>query len=169
MPTRLVQVVGNLLHNAHKFNSADGIITVSVEAENGSGRITVGDTGIGIDPSMLGHVFDVFRQVEQGLDRSRGGSGLGFGVSERSGPFAWRHGRGGEQRHQYRRTVHHPAALVDAQTETSNIARPDSASGASRRILLIEDNRDAAESAQMLLRHEGHEVEIALDAARGST
>lgn len=166
-PTRLVQVVGNLLHNAHKFNSADGTITVRVEAEDGSGRITVDDTGIGIDPSMLGHVFDVFRQAEQGLDRSRGGLGLGLalvkGLVRLHGGTVVAESDGVNTGARF--TIRLPLSM--AQAATSNIARHEGASGTARRILLIEDNKDAAESARMLLSHEGHEVEIALDACKG--
>jgi signal transduction histidine kinase len=164
--TRLVQVVGNLLHNAHKFNSSDGTITVRVEAEDGGARITIGDTGIGIDPSMLGHVFDVFRQAEQGLDRSRGGLGLGLalvkGLVRLHGGSVSAESDGANTGACF--TIRLP--LLVALKEKA-VAETGGVTGAARRILLIEDNMDAAESARMLLSHEGHEVEIALDACAG--
>ena len=81
-PTRLMQAIGNLLHNAHKYNKPDGAITVRLEGEEKDFivKLTVTDTGIGIEPGMLRYVFDVFRQAEQGLDRSRGGLGLGLAL-----------------------------------------------------------------------------------------
>jgi signal transduction histidine kinase/two-component SAPR family response regulator len=166
-PTRLVQVVGNLLHNAHKFNSPDGTITVRVEAEAGGGRITVGDTGIGIDPAMLTHVFDVFRQAEQGLDRSRGGLGLGLALVK---GLVRLHGGSVEAQSAGVNTgsrfiIHLPLSVALAVKPAA--LEPGRTSGKARRILVIEDNKDAAESARMLLGHEGHEVEIALDACAG--
>ena len=166
-PTRLVQVVGNLLHNAHKFNSPDGAITVRIEAEEGRARIMVGDSGIGIDPSMLNHVFDVFRQAEQGLDRSRGGLGLGLALVK---GLVRLHGGSVEAQSDGANTgarfiIHLPLSMAVAAIPVAGEAGENAAMV--RRILLIEDNRDAAESARMLLSHEGHEVEIALDACAG--
>ncbi len=168
-PTRLVQVIGNLLHNAQKFNNPGGTITVRAEAdEAGFARIVVSDTGIGIEPHMLSHVFDVFRQAEQGLDRTRGGLGLGLalvrGLVGLHGGTVEASSRGPNTGARF--TIRLPllagatkAATVEADTATADTTR--------RRILLIEDNRDAAESARMLLTHEGHEVEMAFDAQEG--
>ena len=81
-PTRLVQAVGNLLHNAHKFTNPGGKVVVNLQHEKRghTAVISVSDSGIGIDPKMLPYVFEVFRQAEQGLDRSRGGLGLGLAL-----------------------------------------------------------------------------------------
>ena len=166
-PTRLVQVVGNLLHNAHKFNSPDGTVSVRVEAEGDKGRISVTDTGIGIDPSMLSHVFDVFRQAEQGLDRSRGGLGLGLalvkGLVRLHGGSVNAESDGANTGARF--TIHLPLSVALAKKPVAS--QTEDMPGTVRRILLIEDNKDAAESARMLLGHEGHEVEIALDASAG--
>ncbi|MBW8880546.1 MAG: response regulator, partial [Asticcacaulis sp.] len=167
-PTRLLQVVGNLLHNANKFSQPHGIITIRVDVTpQKMARISVADTGIGIEPHMLRHVFDTFRQAEQGLDRSRGGLGLGLALV-----------KGLVQLH---------SGLVEASSEGLNrgaefrISLPVAGAGEalgtvdgsgesvleSLRILLIEDNIDAAESARMLLSHEGHQVQVAHDAVTG--
>ncbi len=166
-PTRLLQVVGNLLHNANKFSNADGLIRVTVAEVDGTATISVADSGIGIDPAMLGHVFDVFRQADQGLDRSRGGLGLGLAlvkglVQLHSGTveaFSEGHNKGAEFR------IGLPLAVAGEATAVAD--GPDVTVTLPLRVLLIEDNVDAAESASLLLRHEGHEVETAFDAETG--
>jgi len=79
-PTRLQQVMWNLLSNAVKFTPDGGLIRVSAEAGHGRVRIEVADTGIGIEPAFLPHVFDRFRQAESGTTRSYGGLGLGLAI-----------------------------------------------------------------------------------------
>lgn len=169
-PTRLVQIIGNLLHNAHKFSKQDGVITVRLTAEKNDSTavISVSDTGIGIEPLMLRYIFDAFRQAEQGLDRSRGGLGLGLalvkGLVELHGGFVQASSPGLDQGAEF--TIRLP--LMHAQQA---LLPPESgappAGGAKQRILVIEDNRDAAESIQMLLRLEGHDVKVALTAQSG--
>lgn len=80
-PGRLRQVIGNLLSNAVKFSSADGRIDVELKREDAEARITVRDTGQGIAPEFLPHVFDRFRQADQGPTRRHGGLGLGLSVA----------------------------------------------------------------------------------------
>jgi CheY-like chemotaxis protein len=165
-PTRLLQVVGNLLHNANKFSNPQGLIRVTVVEEDRMARVSVADSGIGIEPAMLGHVFDVFRQADQGLDRSRGGLGLGLAlvkglVQLHMGTveaLSEGHNKGAEFR------IRLPLAAGGA---AASVAGPDTAVASPLRILLIEDNVDAAESARMLLGHQGHEVETAFDAEGG--
>jgi CheY-like chemotaxis protein len=165
-PTRLLQVVGNLLHNANKFSNPQGLIRVTVVEEDRMARVSVADSGIGIEPAMLGHVFDVFRQADQGLDRSRGGLGLGLAlvkglVQLHMGTveaLSEGHNKGAEFR------IRLPRAAGGA---AASVAGPDTAVASPLRILLIEDNVDAAESARMLLGHQGHEVETAFDAEGG--
>jgi signal transduction histidine kinase len=80
--TRLAQVVGNLLHNAVKFTLAGGRIAVRLQRDNGEGRavLTLTDSGVGIEPSMVPHVFELFRQSERSRHRSWGGLGLGLAL-----------------------------------------------------------------------------------------
>jgi CheY-like chemotaxis protein len=168
-PTRLVQAIGNLLHNAHKFSNPGGKVTVRLDtdADGVAARVVVADTGIGIERSMLSHVFDVFRQAEQGLDRSRGGLGLGLalvkGLTQLHGgevqAFSAGLGEGAEF------TIRLPVADFAGATPSLTAG---SASGCEKhRILVIEDNRDAADSIRMLLQHDGHEVSIAYTAQQG--
>jgi PAS domain S-box-containing protein len=79
-PTRLGQVVSNLLNNAAKYTSNAGQITIRAEADNGDVVLSVRDTGIGIAPEVLNHVFDLFVQDRQTVDRSQGGMGLGLTI-----------------------------------------------------------------------------------------
>ncbi len=81
-PTRLTQVLDNLLQNAAKFTDRGGSVAVRVEADSGRGRavLAVRDTGVGIDPGLLPHLFETFTQADRSLDRTKGGLGLGLSV-----------------------------------------------------------------------------------------
>src|SRR5262249_31124607 len=78
--TRLAQVLVNLLNNAAKFTDAGGQVTVRLAADSPWAVITVRDSGVGIEPEMLPHLFDSFVQAEGSLERSRGGLGLGLAL-----------------------------------------------------------------------------------------
>ncbi len=78
--TRITQMVGNLLHNAAKFTHLGGEVTLSLCAVEGEAEISVRDTGTGIDPALLPHVFDAFVQGERTLARTEGGLGLGLAL-----------------------------------------------------------------------------------------
>ena len=162
-PTRLAQALGNLLHNAHKFTERGGRVNVKMRVDNGDRKVwvMVTDNGIGIEPQILTHIFDVFRQADQGLDRSRGGLGLGLslvkGLVEMHGGavYAASDGTGKGATFTMELPVEERRELpqqVDDEPETEKTIH---------RILIIEDNPDAAESAGMLLRLEGHDVKIA--------
>ncbi|MEP6769483.1 MAG: ATP-binding protein [Acidobacteriota bacterium] len=169
--TRLSQVLGNVLQNAAKFTDGGGRVSVSVaEAPKGRVSISVRDTGIGMDPDSLTRVFDYFSQSERSLDRSRGGLGLGMALARglvelhggemtasSDGP-----GRGSEFVIRLPVTSEpHSEALLDR--ENSSRAEP----GEIRRILIIEDNVDMAESLRMLLVLAGFPVERAFSGATG--
>jgi signal transduction histidine kinase len=167
-PTRLVQMIGNLLHNANKFTPEGGAIQVQInfDAEAGTAAVTVSDTGIGIDPQTLPSIFDTFQQAEQGLDRSRGGLGLGLslvrGLAELHNGTVTASSEGIGKGSSF--TIRLPA---EASTEI--VAAPVSSAEAlaKRRILIIEDNLDAAETTKMLLEREGHDVRTAYTGADG--
>lgn len=166
--TRLIQAIGNLLHNAHKFSNPGGTITVRLDIDAvHRAQITVTDGGIGIEPAMLGHVFDVFRQVEQGLDRSRGGLGLGLalvkGLVQLHGGEVQARSEGLGQGAQF--AIRIPVAVGLEAVESA--APAAAAATAARNILIIEDNRDAAETIRMLLQHDGHTVDMAFTAQDG--
>jgi signal transduction histidine kinase len=174
-PTRLAQMLGNLLKNASKFTDPGGRVTVRLARdEDGQGAsISVRDTGIGIEPEMLPHIFETFAQAIGSVGRSQGGLGLGLalvkGLAElhggRVGATSDGPGRGAEFTLWLPLTHDAPPPSAAAPPPGRTAVRPWS-------ILVIEDNRDAAGTMQRLLRRDGHEVEIAdsgpagLEAAR---
>jgi two-component system, chemotaxis family, CheB/CheR fusion protein len=164
-PVRLTQVLSNLLTNARKFTPDGGRVTVSLDRTDARAVVRVRDTGVGVDPSQIPRLFEPFVQAAQGLDRSRGGLGLGLAVSrvliELHGGRITMHsdgpGRGTE-------------VAFDLPVEVPNRVaegRPAAASTAPRRVLIIEDHPDAAASLEELLTIEGHEVRTASDGATG--
>jgi signal transduction histidine kinase/DNA-binding response OmpR family regulator len=196
--TRLAQVLGNVLHNASKFTDRGGAVAVRLavdeatviqgdketrrqgDKENGnvalsashSALLSVRDTGIGMDRAMLERVFDTFSQADSSLDRSRGGLGLGLalvrGLVDLHGgtvsAASAGHGQGTEI------VVRLP--LADAVQPAEPSRAPAAPATAVHRVLVIEDNVDAAESLRMLFAMTGHAVQVAhagpagLEAAR---
>ena len=165
-PTRLEQVLTNLLANAVKYTPAGGEITVSVHRDGDHAVLSVRDTGVGIRAELLPRVFDLFVQADRSLERSAGGLGIGLtlvrqlvqlhgGTVEASsaGP-----GRGSTF------TVRLPV-LADPP-DSDDAARP-AVAGPARRVLVIEDNEDAREMLRNLLHILGHEVHEACDGASG--
>ena len=169
-PTRIRQMVGNLLQNADKFTAAGGEIQVSLRIPaDGTAEISVKDTGIGIDAQMLPHIFEVFQQAEQGLDRSRGGLGLGLTLVK---GLAGLHGgsctaasagigKGATL------TLELPVESGANAQAGSDPADDTPEINAIHRILIIEDSIDAAETTRMVLEREGHDVRIASTGLEG--
>jgi PAS domain S-box-containing protein len=164
-PSRLAQVIGNLLNNAVKYTDEGGRIWLDVRREGDEAVICVRDTGVGISAEMLPRVFDLFTQVDPTLDRSQGGLGVGLtlvrslvemhgGIVRASSPGP---GRGSEF------VVRLPALPRDTPPESGQAAapRPAHAPAPSRRILIVDDNVDAADSLAMLLGLSGHQVRTA--------
>jgi PAS domain S-box-containing protein len=164
-PTRLAQIVANMLDNALKFTPSGGSIDVDVLREGQEAVLRVTDTGIGISPEMLPRVFELFAQAAQSLDRASGGLGIGLTLSRR---LVEMHGgtivatsEGPGQGAQF--TVRLPvesAAIPKAPP-------PEPAADRSRRILVVEDNDDARESLRLLLESLGHQVLEAGDGPHG--
>ncbi|MDQ3099870.1 MAG: response regulator [Bacteroidota bacterium] len=163
-PTRLAQAIGNLLHNANKFTESGGTVDVvmHVDEDEHTAEISIHDSGIGIEPQILAHIFDVFRQADQGLDRSRGGLGLGLtlvkGLVEMHGGTVGATSEGAGKGSVF--TVRLPIK-TGVEIHQPNVEDTIDGSNDGFQILIIEDNTDAAESARMLLTIEGHEVRIA--------
>jgi PAS domain S-box-containing protein len=162
--TRLTQVIGNLINNAAKYTEAGGNISVSLEREAEWVVIRVADNGIGISPQVLPHVFNLFLQAERSLDRSLGGLGIGLSVVQRLTEL---HGgqveakSAGEKRGS-EFIVRLPAAgerheALPASGKSIAPAR------SARRILVVDDNRDAVDSLAMMLKLSGNDVEVAYD------
>lgn len=167
-PVRLEQMINNLLSNAIKFTPPKGKITVGARRAAGEVILSVRDTGIGIPQPMLQTVFELFAQTDRGLDRSQGGLGIGLTIvktlAELHGgaaeAFSEGEGRGTEV------VIRLPAAEVQARPAP----RPSPRHGSPerpRRVLIIEDNRDTADSLASFLRQRGHNVAVAYSGDAG--
>jgi PAS domain S-box-containing protein len=164
-PLRLAQVLSNLLTNAAKYTAPGGQIRVTGEQKGGELVISVEDNGIGIDAQDLPKVFGMFAQLRSAQDHSAGGLGIGLalakGIVELHGGRIEAASAGAGQGSRFTVTLPGiPAPEIPASDERETIKAP-AATG--KRILLADDNRDAAESLAILLRLEGHEVELAHD------
>jgi two-component system CheB/CheR fusion protein len=166
--TRIAQVVGNLLQNAAKFTPRQGGVTVAVSTEPAARQavIRVVDTGVGMTPEMLARLFEPFMQADMTLERSKGGLGLGLalvkGMVELHGGSVEAKSAGLGQGTQV--VVRLP--LDPAQAFDDVAARPR-APKMRRRVLVIEDNLDAADSLRDVLELEDHEVAVAHDGREG--
>ena len=162
---RLTQVISNLLTNASKFTPPCGHIEIRAAREGDEVVLRVQDDGTGIDPALLPSVFDLFVQSPRELNRADGGLGLGLAlvrnlVTLHGGSVTARSdgvGRGAEL------IVRLPLALLPKRL-LDVVARPKSVVG--RRVMVVDDNEDAADLLADLLRLEGHEVRVAYDGAQ---
>ncbi len=162
---RLAQVFGNLLTNAAKYTEPGGVIRVSAAREDADAVVRVSDTGRGIAPEMLPHVFDLFVQERQDSERAQGGLGLGLAIvrslveAHGGSVSAASHGTGAGSTF----TVRLPTATpVHAAPAAVAAVRPAVANGASR-VLVVDDNKHAAELLADSLRALGYIVEVAFD------
>lgn len=170
--TRLSQVIVNLLDNAAKYSMPGQEIDIEVAADEKHIAITVRDHGIGIPREMLPRVFDMFTQINRSLERSQGGLGIGLSIVKRiielhGGTVEVRsagHKCGSEFVVRLRRTYAQPAPAAIAPAATG--------AAANQRVLVVDDNIDAAQSLATILQFEGcdtqiaHDGEAALDLAR---
>jgi CheY-like chemotaxis protein len=153
----------NLLNNAIKYTPEGGDIKLNVVEKNGWAVIRVRDTGIGIEPKLLPHVFDIFIQADCSLAHSQGGLGLGLNLVQRlvelHGGSVTAASAGLDQGSEF--TVRLPLLPVEHVTIAST-SEPVSAGACDAavkfRILVVDDNIDGAESLAVLLRMSGHEV-----------
>jgi len=165
---RLSQVISNLLNNASKYTGEGGRIELIADAGEGEATITVRDNGTGIEAQLLPKIFDLFVQGDRSLDRGQGGLGIGLTLVKRlvelhqgqvavesEGP-----GRGSS----FTVTLPCISAVAEPQRAPSAVAsiRPSS-EVYGRRVLVVDDNVDAAESTAAFLRLEGHEVKAVHD------
>lgn len=163
---RLAQVVSNLLHNSAKYTHRGGHIRLAVERQGDTALVSVQDDGIGIPPAMLGSVFEMFTQVDRTLEKTTGGLGIGLSLVKRlvemhGGTIEGRsegEGRGAEF------VIRLPIAAPDSsQAAPQERAAKDVGKPGLRRILVVDDNEDAADLLGELLEMLGHEVRKAYD------
>lgn len=161
---RLAQVFSNLLNNSSKYSEPGGSIRLTAHCHGHEIQITVKDTGLGIPPPMLPKVFELFTQVDQSLARSQGGLGIGLTLVQRLvelhggsvQAFSEGVGRGSEFVVRLPIIVQNPE---HAASDQSSSPEPPS----QRRILVVDDNRDSANTLATLLRITGNETRAAHD------
>jgi CheY-like chemotaxis protein/two-component sensor histidine kinase len=161
-PLRLAQVLSNLLNNAAKYTDAAGEIRLRASADAEQVTIAVSDTGIGMSRDALSRVFVMFSQVHSSQDRSEGGLGIGLalakGLIELHGGVIEARSPGLGQGSEF--IVCLPRYTIsDSRRPATRLEAGDKAER--RRILIADDNRDAAESLAVLLRFDGHDVTVA--------
>ena len=167
-PVRLTQVLGNLLNNAGKFTPDGGNIELTTSKQNGQAVIRVKDNGIGIAPEYLSSIFDMFVQVDASLERPSSGLGLGLTLVKR---LVDKHGGSVEVRSDGKgqgteftlrlpilEQEQHTSALPNAKRRTEVVGR---------RILIVDDNVDAATMLSLMLKKMGNETRTAADGPAG--
>jgi PAS domain S-box-containing protein len=163
-PVRLAQVFSNLLQNAARYTEAGGQIQLTAERGEGEVRVSVRDSGVGIPAELLPHIFEIFSQAKPALVSSQSGLGIGLSlvkslVELHGGSIEARSegaGRGSEF------IVRLPAASV-APAERTPPSDDEQAAPATYRILIVDDNRDSADSLAMYLKIKGHDTSTAYD------
>ena len=162
-PVRLAQVFANLIHNACKFTSPGGQVRLAAERDGARVRVRVRDNGVGIAAEHMPRLFEMFSQVSPALERSQGGLGIGLALSR---ALVAMHGGtleaasdGAGSGAEFVVTL--PA--FDAPLPPRGKAKDAPGAGKPRRVLVVDDNEDSAASLALLLRMDGHTVQIASD------
>lgn len=166
-PTRIEQIVCNLLLNAAKYTPGTGRIDVQLRAANGKATLVVRDNGIGISPRLISQIFDVFVQGPAPLDRAQGGLGIGLALVQRlvmlHGGTVTAHSEGAGKGSTF--TVQLPLAADAGGAGSLATARPEQNKGC--RVLLVEDNEDNRQTLAAVLGIYGHTVTEAVDGSEG--
>ena len=163
-PTRISQIIGNLLHNASKFTPQGGTVRVELEYKAGSAIIRVIDTGVGIPIDQMDRIFEMFARIERKTSGADGGVGIGLALAKR---LAQMHGgdltawSAGENRGTTFTLGLPGAELIGAPNESGPIALREAGATGGLDILLVEDNEDAADTLADWLGEMGHRVTIA--------
>src|SRR6185312_13015506 len=164
---RLEQIIANLLDNAAKYTEPGGTIRLALAQEGEEAVLSIKDSGIGLAPEMLESIFEPFTQVDRSLGRSSGGLGLGLSVVRSLLEL-----HGGRIEARSAGLGHGSDFIVRLPLAAANPDRPESAqhpatlsaqSAPRRRVLIVDDNADAAQTLALLVRNWGHEVAVARD------
>ncbi|HKU41720.1 MAG TPA: ATP-binding protein [Polyangiales bacterium] len=171
-PVRLEQVITNLLNNALKYTGAGGMVEVSASVEQREAVLRVRDTGVGLAPEMVEHVFDLFTQVEDTLDRAKGGMGIGLTLVRSlvtlHGGTVTAHSPGLGKGSLFTVRLPLSAASVSGLKHSSPEDRGTRAVGRQAcDVLIVEDNRDTRELLSLSLERRGHRVFTAEDGPSG--
>jgi PAS domain S-box-containing protein len=170
---RIAQVLSNLLNNAAKYTPPGGRIELSASMADGEVMLVVADNGIGIDPSLLSSVFDMYTQVEAGQQMAQGGLGVGLNLVRQI--VQLHHGRvsadsaGIGQGSRFTVWLPLPASDAPAMAEAAREVEVPAASAGGLRVLVVDDNIDAAETLGALLEFSGHQVRVAHTGAEALT
>jgi CheY-like chemotaxis protein/anti-sigma regulatory factor (Ser/Thr protein kinase) len=166
--TRLAQICSNLLNNSAKYTERGGHIWLNARRDGSSLVVSVKDTGIGIAPDHLARIFEMFSQVDGSLERSQGGLGIGLALVKR---LVEMHGGTIEARSQGPGTgaefVVRMPVVEELEPAAATWNGDAQASRSALRILIVDDNQDAAHSLALLLRLKGNETRTAYDGEEG--
>ncbi|MGZ5010674.1 MAG: ATP-binding response regulator, partial [Methylobacter sp.] len=163
-PVRLSQVISNLLNNAAKYTDEGGCIELTVESAGNDILFRVRDNGRGIDPSALSGLFQLFYQVDRTIDRAEGGLGIGLALVKSlvamHGGDVWAQSEGRGKGSEF--VIRLPGLPLSSTVPALCHSSSKPAEG-SLRILVVDDNHDAAQSLSLLLTSKGHTVWLAHD------
>ena len=163
-PTRLEQVVANLLTNAAKYSEPGSRIWLTARREGDEAVVSVRDTGIGIPAHMLAAVFDLFTQVDRSLDRSQGGLGIGLSLVRRlvemHGGRVEAYSEGPDKGSEM---VVRLSVVLSPDQDLKRVGDDDAHRSPEYRILVVDDNKDSAKSLALLLKLRGHDTRTAHD------
>ena len=161
---RLAQVFANLLNNAAKYSDAQGRIELGAALDGDQVQVWVSDSGIGLTPEQMDTVFEMFHQVDTTVERSRGGLGIGLTLVQRltqmHGGRVEVHSDGPRRGSTFRVRLPCAGTSVSAMQEA---APAPEATAATRRVLVVDDNHDAADTLAMMVRLLGHETRAVYD------
>jgi len=164
-PVRLAQVFGNLLHNASKFSRRGGRVALAGELQGGDVVIAVRDCGIGIPSALLPRVFELFMQGDQTLERTHGGLGIGLTLVRRlvemHGGSVQAASEGVDRGSEF--VVRLPVLIEKHEAPSPHPTAAAPTEATARRILVVDDNHDAADTLSMLLQLTGHQTQLAFD------
>ena len=164
---RLAQVFANLLNNAAKYSDAGGCIELLARHDGAQALVTVRDNGIGIAPEQLPRLFRMFGQIDPSTTRAQGGLGIGLALAQQ---LVQLHGGSIEAAsvglgHGSSFTVRLPLAAPATASPASPAAAPLPTAPGGQRVLVVDDNQDAADSLALLLQLDGHDVRVVYDGA----